>query len=444
MYAMKPSTMHSFAWSLGLAVIMTFAGGQAAHAQFACDSVSHACDELPCDAMHQGLCDREKLFGDWLGLRPHLHDSGIDLDAELTQFYQGVASGGAEQRFRYGSKFNLYLNADSERMGLWKGGKLIFHAAEWQFGQNSINDAVGLAPVNANLLLPAPEPSFAITHLQFIQSLGGGWAATFGRYNLIDLWQQFYPDYGRGLDGFMNLASLIPVNSIAPTVPPVSNVFGVLKSDEGGPQFGFLVVESGNSGTTVGLDFPNGVTLVGVLRRNTKLAGLAGSHMILATYATGEYTSFDVNDFVIIPPGVPEPGERTGSWFAGYYGEQRLWQDPCDKKRYTKLYGFVGFADQETSPYEWSSAITWESFGALRCRPRDRAGIGYFYNRLNADFRELFSATTPVDDVHGGEVYYNMEVNPWLHITADLQAIRPEIAAQDTAIICALRAKIDF
>ena len=94
---------------------------------------------------------------------------------DLTQFYQGVASGGNEQAFRYGAKMNLMLLGDTEKMGLWKGGKIIFHAAEWQFGQ-TIADAVGLAPVNTNLLLPETEPSFAITHLQYIHGLtSNGW-----------------------------------------------------------------------------------------------------------------------------------------------------------------------------------------------------------------------------------------------------------------------------
>jgi hypothetical protein len=33
---------------------------------------------------------------------------------------QGVASGGAEQRFRYSSKFDLYFELNTEKPGLWK------------------------------------------------------------------------------------------------------------------------------------------------------------------------------------------------------------------------------------------------------------------------------------------------------------------------------------
>jgi porin len=290
--------------------------GDACLACSACDrmgSEESGCDTLGCCCGARSGChdfwSRPTLLGDWLGVRPALGQHGIMAQADLTHFYQGVASGGNEQVFRYGAKMNLMLMGDTEKMGLWKGGKVIFHAAEWQFGENIIADAVGLAPANTNLLLPQPSPSFAITHLQYIQGLTeSGWVATFGRYNLIDLWTSFYPDYGRGLDGFMNVASLIPINAVAPGLPPVSNIAGILKEGEGGPEAAFLVIESQSSPTTVGLDFPNGVTLLGALRRNTKIGNRAGSHMLAATYSTGDYTSFDTNDWVILPGGIVAPG----------------------------------------------------------------------------------------------------------------------------------------
>lgn len=44
----------------------------------------------------------------------------------------------------------------------------------------------------------------------------------------------------------------------------------------------------------------------------------------------------------------------------------------------------------------------------------------------------------------GGEVYYNAEITPTVHVTADLQAINPEIQSQDTAVVLGLRATIGF
>jgi hypothetical protein len=42
----------------------------------------------------------------------------------------------------------------------------------------------------------------------------------------------------------MNVASLIPINAVAPSLPPVSNIAGVLKEGESGPEAAFLVIES--------------------------------------------------------------------------------------------------------------------------------------------------------------------------------------------------------
>ncbi len=401
------------------------------------------CDCGSCLGCLDGLCTRPTLFGDWLGVKPCLGAHGVSAQADLTQFYQGVASGGAEQVFRYGAKLDLMLQGDTEKMGLWKGGQVIFHAAEWQFGQNSFADAVGLAPVNANLLLPKADASFAITHLQYLHALTeSGWAATFGRYSLLDLWTAFYPDYGRGLDGFMNVSALIPLNAVAPALPPVSNMAGVMKMGEAGPQAAFLVLESGNNPTTIGLDVPNGVTMLGALRHATKHFGLAGSHMIAATYATGQYTSLDTNDWAILPGGIVAPGSQDGSWFAGYFAEQRLWQDPCSAKRYTKLYGYAGLADPDTSPFDWTAGISLEAFGPSTCRPGDRMGVGYFYNSLSGPLEDLAAAVEPLGNVHGGELYYNAEITPWFHLTADVQIIEPAIEDEDTAVVFALRGKI--
>ena len=82
----------------------------------------------------------------------------------------------------------------------------------------------------------------------------------------------------------MNVASLIPINVVAPGLPPVSNLAGVIKEGEGGPRQRSWSSSLKNSPTTAGLDFPNGVTLVGCCARNVKLGNRAGSHMLAATY----------------------------------------------------------------------------------------------------------------------------------------------------------------
>jgi carbohydrate-selective porin OprB len=130
----------------------------------------------------KGLMERTQLTGDWGGRRNALAERGVVVDSSLTQFYQGVTSGGAEQTFRYGAKMDLILDFDTEKMGLWKGGNVFAHAVSWNFGQNSNADATFVAPVNGNLLYPTTEPSFAVSSLWYQQAIGdNGVALLMGR-----------------------------------------------------------------------------------------------------------------------------------------------------------------------------------------------------------------------------------------------------------------------
>jgi porin len=381
------------------------------------------------------------LTGNWCGKRTCLAQNGLQIESSLTQFYQGVASGGFEQEFLYGAKFDLYMLGDTGKLGLWEGGKLQIHAMDWQFGENIIFDAAGLAPANLLLLTPEPKASFGLTHLLYQHELGGGYEVAVGRVNMLDLWTVFYPDFGRGLDGFMNASVLVPL-SVVPSLPLITNAAGIIKAGDRGVEASFMVLETLHSPTTAGLSFPNGVTLLGALRKYTNLGGLPGSHTLVGSYATGKFTSFDTEGWIIDPEGGISPTAKTGTWTALYLGEQRLWQDPCDAKRYTKLFGYAGFSEPANSPFQCTASLSVEKFGPFRCRPNDRTGVGYFYNALNSDFQDAFSPVNPVDDVHGGEIYYNTAITPWFRLTANLQVLRPASVAEDTALVLGLRARI--
>ena len=64
---------------------------------------------------------RKHLTGDWGGERAKLAEHGITLDLRLSQFYQGVASGGKNTNFAYGGKLDYILKLDGKKLGLWEG-----------------------------------------------------------------------------------------------------------------------------------------------------------------------------------------------------------------------------------------------------------------------------------------------------------------------------------
>ena len=111
--------------------------------------VSAPCYQL--DSCYEDSCcndlwTRQTLTNGFWGAQSALAQRGIFYKASVTQFYQGVTSGGAEQTDRYGGKLDQYL----------------------------IFDATGLAPVNMAFLTPrVNEHVTAITNFQFEQDLGG-------------------------------------------------------------------------------------------------------------------------------------------------------------------------------------------------------------------------------------------------------------------------------
>ena len=60
---------------------------------------------------------------------------------------------------------------------------------------------------------------------------------------------------------------------------------------------------------------------------------------------------------------------------------------------------------------------------------------------LSDDLSDQFNI---LDDSQGGEVFYNIEVTPWLHVTPDFQIIDASLERIDTAYIAGIRVKVDL
>ena len=358
---------------------------------------------LQCDCI---LC-RPNLTGDWHGKRTTLAEHGIVWQGQLMQFHQGVTQGGARRDFDYGGKLDQFVLFDLAKLGLCHHLTAAMHV-ETRFGETVVPDAVLLAPVNGNLLYPKlNENDTAITGLMFELALTDEWALTFGRINALDLWTTVYPQTGRGVDGFMNASLLLPL-TLARTFPLVTTGAGVIKREGGQVQGALLVYDSKNTPTTSGLDdlFDNGANVLGLWRIFTESCGRPGSHAVIGTWASGDFTELDPLGWAIIPgQGIVAP-ESSGSWSVQYIYEQKLWVDPCNEKRNMGLLSWCGYADPENSPFEWVANVSLQTQGLFCGRENDTMGAGYFYTGISDDFKNLLAGTVPVDDLQGVEIYY--------------------------------------
>ncbi|WP_417383385.1 hypothetical protein [Gimesia sp.] len=226
----------------------------------ACDSENTACISDEClGAVDCGydcedsLFTRQYLTGDLFGARSALAESGVIADLQLTQFYQGVSSGGRRRTFQYGGKADYMFTFQGEQLGLNKGFSAILHA-ESRFGSD-INGAAGaLSFPNSNMFYPLPgQHETAITGLMFMQALSENFALTAGKYNLLDLWNMIYPNTGRGINGFMNLSMIAPTPIIRTTNLSINGA-GAMGLHEGQIQSALMVYDTTNSSTTAGLD----------------------------------------------------------------------------------------------------------------------------------------------------------------------------------------------
>lgn len=405
------------------------------------------CDSLCCETetWWQNLKDSPNLLGDWGGRRTCLTEQGITYQGFLTQFYQGVASGGNEQRFSYGGKFDNFLIMDGEKMGLWQGLFVNMHA-ETRFGEDANRDAVGLAPVNTNMLWPTPfSQTTALSGLTVTQALSEEWLVSAGKFNTLDLFAAMYPQSGRGIDGFMNISTLFPL-TMGRALGLSVNGIGVTKLHEGQVQGSFSIADAKNSSTTIGISdmFDEGALMIGYWRFFTDFNCLPGSHAILGEYSTRNFTSLNPIDFVFIPDLGLVAGQKSETWSLNYLAEQKLWVDCCNAKRNVGLYTSWGISDGNPNPIRWAGNVSLQAYGINQCRENDSFGVAYFYTGISNDFQNLASPIVALRDVQGGEIYYNYAVTPWLNVTPDLQIIQPANAAQSTAVVVGMRGKLTF
>lgn len=109
---------------------------------------------------------RSYLTGDWGGLRSKLAQHGVQFEFNVTQFYQGVVSGGTNRTGRYSGSTDMVLKLDSQKLGLWPRGFLLVEA-QVPFG-NTVNPySGGILPVNTLVQMTAPaDQEIILPHLR--------------------------------------------------------------------------------------------------------------------------------------------------------------------------------------------------------------------------------------------------------------------------------------
>ena len=386
---------------------------------------------------------RPRLTGDWWGARPSLAEHGITLDADVTQFYYGVTSGGLQQEFRYGGHADFVVNADFGKLGIQEGLFLKLRAED-RFGE-SLSGATGaFLPPNVLADLPVPDSyDLYLTNVLFTQALSESFAVFAGKLDTLDGDANAFA-HGRGKDQFSNMAFV--ANPIVLRTAPYSTLgagFVILRDMQ--PLFTFTVLNSTDTTQTSGFDqlFAQGATLNGELRLPTKFFELPGHQLLGGSWSSRDYVALGQDPRIVLPNLPIQPAD--GSWSLYWNCDQYLKVYSNDPLRGWGVFGRAGLGDDKANPLAWFLSFGVGGNSPLCGRESDTFGAGWYYSGTSSRIGPILETVLgPIGDGQGVELFYNIAVTPWLNLTPDLQVLVPAREEVDTAVVVGVRAKAVF
>lgn len=397
------------------------------------------------------LWERPALTGDWGGLRNELARKGISFELDLEQTLQGNAHGGKDTNnaFRYSGSWDLRLKLDTGRMDLWPGGLIELHAESF-FGQSLIGK-VGSA-VNDDALYPLPgSRDVMLSHLTLTQFLSESFGIVLGKLDTTGGDKnEFASIHG---DNFLN--SALRWNLIGARTTPYSTLGAGFFAFGDWGIWSFTVFDTEGVPNESGFDtaFDGGTSFATEARFNVEPFGMPGHQLVGFVYSDKSFLQIEQDPRIGIGLGRGFAGgllrlanaleRESGSWAFLYNFDQFLFQESEDPTQGIGLFGRFGISDGDANPIHSFYSIGVGGKGIIPERDNDRFGLGYFYTKWSD-----ISLTNALGISHsqGVELFYNIEVTPWLHITPDLQVlVNPGgVDDREVAIVYGLRAQMSF
>jgi porin len=386
------------------------------------------------------LWQRAALTGDWFGIRQQMMDKGLRVNVNLTQAIQGNIGGGASKRAWYQGGLRYEIDLDTGAAGLWPGG--VFHVrAETPYGKNDNADSDALYPV-------PNQSETCLSEAYYMQFVAPWLGFLAGKMSPRDN-NAFAHDE---TTQFMNTAfNFNPV--IGMTVPLDFMGAGVILKPTEWFTITTLVLDSEGTSSVSGFDttFDRGTTIYQMSEFAIKPFGQQGHQRLAWTWSDESSIAFEQNSRGLIADYIkyklghgPQPTlAREGSdWCMMYDFDQYLYTRPGTKDQGFGLFGRFGFSDGTVNPVGQFYSMGLGGKGMIPSRDNDTFGAGYYYLAVSDKLGPVISRF--LNDEQGVELYYNIQVTPWLHITPDLQVINPGKTAQDQAVVAGIRMRIDF
>ncbi len=390
------------------------------------------------------LWHRSALTGNWDGRRQQMMDKGLRFNTSLTQVIQGNVHGGVSQRVWYMGNARYDLDLDTGAAGLWPGGKIHLRG-ETQYGRHDNLDSGALAPVNTDALYPELNRDETALSEAYITQFVAPWLGFIGGKISPREHNVFASDE---TTQFMNAAfNYNPAEGM--TVPRDFLGAGVILRPTDWFTLRTVVLDSEGTASVSGFDtaFHRGTTLYQVAEFAVKPIDQQGHQRFSWTWSDRTRTPLRFDPPVNLERldvGLrPLAPTQNNDWSIMYDFDQYLYTKPGTKDEGFGLFGRFGVTDGSVNPVQYFYSIGVGGKGMLPGRENDTYGVGYYNISVSDKMGPILSQV--IRDEQGVEVYYNIAVTPWLHITPNIQVIEPGRALfPDAAVVLGIRMRIDF
>ena len=395
---------------------------------------------LPSSAtkIDENILTRSTLTDDWAGARSLLAGYGFKFDPEFTQFYQGMFAGTGPSSFEYAGRFDGFIDVDSSKLGLWEGGGLHTHM-EYRYGESDAFRGGAFLPVNTAEVLPlGASKEFVVTSIYLTQRFGELGSLLLGKINVVDLLAADPFFGGWGILRFMNVAFVAPPTGV---LPPV--IYGGIVTVKTLPIKWTFMAYDPNDRTREywpkGL-FSDGITFSLSASIAGKVAGRTTSFAVTGTYSTKAETNLSE---VLLPDDL-RTDKKKGFYCVSFQLNHFLYESTAHPGTGWGLFAKGGLTDGNPNPIQSFCTGGLGGQGLIPGREQDGFGVGYFYYKFSDDLQEAVRPFIEFRDEQGLEVFYNCALTSWLHLTADLQVIRPADPTRDNAVVAGIRTNIRF
>ena len=199
--------------------------------------------------------------------------------------------------------------------------------------------------------------------------------------------------------------------------------------------------------------FSQGVIVGTQVTVNTNFFRKPGEHHVGALWKHLDQT--DLRSEAPVPeypyptvPGFPTKRDAYTIYYGfdqylGVFPGKRPGIGPNKSPRGWGMFGRASISDGNPTPIEYFLSFGFGGDSRVGCDRGDTWGLGWFYIGASDQFGPVAQAKLGPRDGNGVELFYNLQVTPWLNITPDVQYVRPGVgrltSREDAAFVYGLR-----